>query len=49
MAHEQSDTRDRDDPARLADEARVTLGKQSAELRTTKVPIETESPTVYRP
>lgn len=49
MAEERGDTRDRDDPARLADEARANIEKQAADLRATKVPIETEPPTAYRP
>jgi hypothetical protein len=49
MAEERTDTRDRDDPARLADEARAAVEKQSADLRAATVPIATEPPTVYRP
>ena len=49
MAGEHGDERGIDDPARLADEVRATLEKQSAELRATKVPIETEPPTAYQP
>jgi hypothetical protein len=49
MAEGQGDSRDRDDPARLADEARATVAKNAAELRATKVPIETEPPAAYRP
>lgn len=49
MAEQASDTRDVDDPARLADEARALAAKHAAELRAAKVPIETEPPTVYEP
>jgi len=45
----EQDTRDRDDPARLADEAREGIEKQAAEIRKATVPIETEPPSVYRP
>ena len=43
------DKRERDDPARLADEARAQIEKQAADLRAAKVPIETEPPATYRP
>lgn len=49
MTEERTDTRDRDDPARLADEARAAVDERSAELRAATVPIATEPPTVYRP
>lgn len=38
-----------DDPDLLARQARETVEKQAAELRSTGVPIETEPPTTYRP
>jgi hypothetical protein len=40
---------DKDDPGRLADEARQQVERMSADLRKAKVPIETEPPTAYRP
>ena len=40
---------DKDDPARLADEARQQIERSAAELRKAKVPIETEPPSTYRP
>jgi hypothetical protein len=43
------DERNIDDPARLADEARENLQKTATELRATRVPIETEPPTVFHP
>lgn len=43
------DTRDLDDPSRLAEEARDQREKMAAELRGAKVPIETEPATVYKP
>ncbi len=49
MAEEHADTRDPNDPERLADEARAQVQKQAAELRAAKAPTETEPPTVYRP
>ena len=44
-----ADTRDKDDPARLADEAREQVQRLARELRGTKVPIETEPPAIFRP
>ncbi|MGH2378588.1 MAG: hypothetical protein ACRDGT_08925 [Candidatus Limnocylindria bacterium] len=41
--------RDKDDPERLAEEARAQVERMSADLRKAKVPIETEPPTAYRP
>jgi hypothetical protein len=41
--------RDIDDPDLLRSQAREGIEKSAAELRKTKVPIETEPPTVYRP
>jgi hypothetical protein len=49
MAEQTDDTRDVNDPARLADEARAQVEKHAAELRAANVPIETEPPTTYRP
>lgn len=49
MAEQGNDTRDVDDPARLAEEARATAAKLAADLSAAKVPIATEPPTVYRP
>lgn len=49
MADQENDTRDVDDPARLAEEARAQADKMAAALRAAKAPIETEPPTVYRP
>jgi hypothetical protein len=50
MAEEKApDTRDRDDPTLLAEQAREQIQKLAADLRATKVPIETEPPTTYRP
>ena len=50
MAQEtNADPRDRDDPTLLAEQAREQIGKLAAELRATKVPIETEPPATYRP
>lgn len=49
MEKEGQDTRDRDDPARLAEEARAQVEKQAADLRAVKVPIETEPPAAFRP
>ena len=43
------DARDPDDPQRLAEEAAEQIRRLAAELRGTKVPIETEPPTIYRP
>jgi len=43
------DERNIDDPSRLADEARENLEKAAIELRASRVPIETEPPTVFRP
>ncbi len=40
--------RDRDDPALLAEQAREQVRKWAADLRATKVPIETEPPASYR-
>jgi len=45
----ETDERDRDDPQRLAEEARALVERQAAELRAVKVPIETEPPAPYRP
>lgn len=44
-----SDTRDIDDPARLADEAREQREKMAVELRSAPLPIEVEPCTIYRP
>jgi hypothetical protein len=44
-----TDTRPIDDPARLADEARVTVEKNATEIRKQRLSIATEPPTVYRP
>lgn len=44
-----TDTRDIDDPARLADEAREQREKMAAELRGASLPIEVEPATIYRP
>ena len=49
MAEEKGDTRDKDDPERLADEARALIEKHAAEIRAANVPIETEPPATYRP
>ena len=38
-----------DDPAVLATQARESIEKSASELRKTRVTIETEPPTVYRP
>lgn len=43
------DTRDIDDPARLADEARDQREKMAAELRSASLQIEVEPATIYRP
>lgn len=43
------DQRAFDDPARLADEAREQREKMASDLRSAKVPIETEPATTYRP
>jgi hypothetical protein len=43
------DTRDIDDPARLADEAREQREKMAAELRAAPLRIEVEPATIYRP
>jgi hypothetical protein len=48
MATEKSE-RDKDDPTLLAEQAREQIAKQAADLRTEKVPIETEPPATYRP
>jgi len=45
----EGEVRDRDDPARLAEEAREQLAKNAEALRAVKVPIDTEPPTTYRP
>jgi len=37
-----------DDPVRLAEEARENAHKAATELRSQRVPIETEPPTVFR-
>jgi hypothetical protein len=42
------DERNIDDPVRLADDARENLQKTATELRASRVPIETEPPTVFR-
>ena len=44
-----ADERDKDDPARLADEARALIEKQAGEIRGVKVPIETEPAVAFRP
>jgi len=44
-----TDTRDIDDPARLADEAREQREKMAAELRAAPLRIEVEPATTYRP
>ena len=49
MTEQGNDTRDVDDPARLAEEARAQADKMAADLRAAKVPIETEPPTAYTP
>jgi hypothetical protein len=50
MAQENApDTRDRDDPSLLAEQAREQIKKLAADLRATKVPMETEPPSAYRP
>jgi hypothetical protein len=41
--------REKDDPARLAEEAAAQVTKQAADIRGVKVPIETEPPTAFRP
>src|SRR3954470_19599008 len=41
--------KDINDPELLAQQAREAIEKSSADLRKTRVPIETEPPTVYRP
>jgi hypothetical protein len=43
-----ADSRNIDDPSRLADEARENVEKVATELRTSRVPIETEPRTVFR-
>lgn len=43
------DTRDVNDPQRLAEEARALVEKQATEIRGADVPIATEPPTAYRP
>jgi len=43
------ETRDRDDPTLLAEQAQEQIRKLAADLRATKVPIETEPPSMYRP
>ena len=43
------DTRDIDDPTRLADEARDQREKMAAELRSASLRIEVEPSTIYRP
>jgi len=49
VTEEAADSRDPDDPGRLADEARALSAKFSAGLRAAEVPIETEPPTAYKP
>ena len=49
VEREERDVHDRDDPRRLAEEARALVERQAAELRAVKVPIETEPPAPYRP
>jgi hypothetical protein len=44
-----TDTRDIDDPARLAEEAREQREKMAAELRAAPLRIEVEPATTYRP
>ena len=44
-----TDTRDIDDPSRLADEAREQREKMAAELRAASLRIEVEPATTYRP
>jgi hypothetical protein len=41
------DERNIDDPSRLADEARENVEKAATELRSSRVPIETEPPTPF--
>ncbi len=43
------DARDKDDPERLAEEAKAQVEKQAADIRAAKVPIEIEPPTSFRP
>ena len=49
VSEQRDDTRDIDDPARLADEARAHIDEMAADVRAATVPIETEPPTLYRP
>ena len=50
MAEEKKDPpKDINDPELLAQQAREAIEKSAADLRKTRVPIETEPPTVYRP
>ena len=49
MDEKGGETRDKDDPALLAEQARDQVAKLAAELRAAKVPIETEPPSSYRP
>jgi hypothetical protein len=43
------ETRDRDDPTLLAEQAREQIQKLASELRSANVPRETEPPATYRP
>ena len=49
MDEKGAETRDKDDPELLAEQAREQVAKLAAELRAAKVPIETEPPPSYRP
>lgn len=49
MTEEHTDTRDLDDPARLAEERAAQVDKEAAEIRRVVVPIETEPPPTFRP
>ncbi len=46
---EKVETRDRDDPTLLAEQAREQIQKHAADLRAAKVPIATEPPATYKP
>ncbi|MBU6424420.1 MAG: hypothetical protein KGJ98_02825 [Chloroflexota bacterium] len=48
MTEEHADTRDINDPARLAEERAGQVEKEAAEIRRTQVPVETEPPTTFR-
>jgi len=49
MEEKAPETRDKDDPTLLAEQAREQVLKHAADLRSAKVPIETEPPATYRP